>query len=59
MSVAVLFARSDSVYKTLPGCDVWDKERDARCFAGNEKIVAHPPCRGWGKLRKLAKPEPG
>lgn len=25
--VAVLFARTDSVYKTQPGCDVWDIER--------------------------------
>jgi len=29
MIVSVLFARPDSVYKTLPDCDVWDKERDA------------------------------
>ena len=24
MTVAVLFARADSHYKALPGCDVWD-----------------------------------
>lgn len=28
MTVAVLFARADSVYKTLPGVDVWDEERE-------------------------------
>jgi hypothetical protein len=27
--VAVLFARADSVYKALPGCDVWGIDRDA------------------------------
>jgi hypothetical protein len=29
MNVTILFARIDSVYKTIPGCDVWDAERDA------------------------------
>lgn len=53
--VAVLFARSDSVYKTLPGCEVWDMERDARTYDGPWPVVAHPPCRGWGRLRRFAK----
>jgi hypothetical protein len=52
----VLFARGDSVYKALPDCDVFDQERDARTFDGNCPIVAHPPCRGWGRLRGLANP---
>lgn len=54
-TVAVLFARGDSHYKTLDGCDVYDKERDAFTFKGKAPIVAHPPCRGWGRLRKQAK----
>lgn len=57
--IAVLFARADSVYKTLPGCDVFDIERDARTFAGGMPVVAHPPCRAWGRLRHMAKPRPG
>jgi hypothetical protein len=52
--VAVLFARSDSVYKTLPGTDVWDIERDARLWPGCGPAVAHPPCRQWGRLRQFA-----
>src|ERR1019366_1890829 len=32
--VAVLFARSDSIYKMLPGLDVWDAERDALNWNG-------------------------
>lgn len=55
-TVAVLFARSDSVYKTLPGCDVYDMERDARTWPGGAPVVAHPPCRAWGRLRAFAKP---
>lgn len=56
--VAVLFARGDSVYKTLPVCDVWDMERDARRWPGGCPVVAHPPCRAWGRLRAFANPRP-
>lgn len=58
--VAVLFARSDSVYKSLPGCDVYDKDRDAMNFQGGKSVVAHPPCRLWGQLaNKATRAEPG
>ncbi len=58
MTVAVLFARADSHYKTLNGVDVWDIERDARTWPGGTPLVAHPPCRAWGRLRHLARPRP-
>lgn len=54
--VAVLFARADSVYRHIDGCDVWDMARDARKFRGGAAVVAHPPCRAWGRLRGMAKP---
>jgi hypothetical protein len=57
--IAVLFARKDSVYKTLPSCDVWDAERDARQWPGGSPVVAHPPCRAWGRLRHFARPREG
>jgi len=57
MTVAVLFARADSNYKALD-CDVWDAERDALRWPGGVPIVAHPPCRAWGRLRQFAKPRP-
>lgn len=59
MQVAVLFARSDSIYKTLPGCDVWDIERDARKWPGGAPVIAHPPCRAWGRLSHMANPPAG
>ena len=54
--VAVLFARADSHYKTLPGVEVYDMERDARTYDGPWPVVAHPPCRSWGRLAHMSKP---
>lgn len=53
--VSVLFARSDSCYIDLVD-DVWDINRDARGYRGPFPVVAHPPCRAWGRLSHLAKP---
>lgn len=57
--ISVLFARRDSHYKSIPGVDVWDIDRDARLFDGSQVVIAHPPCRAWSKLKGLAKPRPG
>lgn len=54
---SVLFARSDSCYFDLVA-DVWDEHRDARCYTGSGPVIAHPPCRAWGRLRHFAKPAP-
>lgn len=54
--IAVLFARSDSIYKQMTDCDVFDIGRDARTFSGGMPVVAHPPCRAWGRLRQFANP---
>ena len=56
--VSVLFLTDQSVYKTLPGCDCWDKKRDARRYAGNNVVIAHPPCRTWGNLKTVATKAP-
>lgn len=52
----MLFARADSNYKAIPFVDVYDVARDARTFRGGCPVVAHPPCRAWGRLRHFAKP---
>jgi len=57
--ISVLFARSDSNYKTLPGVDVWDAERDARTWPGGNPVVAHPPGRALGRLRHFRQAEAG
>ncbi len=55
--IAVLYARSDSCYFQLAD-HVFDVNRDARTYDANFPVVAHPPCRAWGRLRHLAKPRP-
>lgn len=55
-AVAVLFARSNTVYHGFELADVWDIKRDARNYRGAAPVVAHPPCRAWGRLHHLAKP---
>ncbi|VTU36352.1 hypothetical protein [Variovorax sp. PBL-E5] len=55
--VAALFVRSDSCYFEL-GVDCWDAKRDARSYTEPGPVIAHPPCRGWGRLSHLAKPRP-
>jgi hypothetical protein len=56
--ISALFVRKDSVYKAL-GIDCWDIERDATDWPGGNPIIAHPPCRAWGKLVHFAKPREG
>lgn len=56
--VAALFVRKDSIYKSMPGVDAWDEERDARKWQGGCPVVAHTPCREWGKLRQFSKAPP-
>lgn len=41
------------------GVDSWDIYRDARRWPGGNSIIAHPPCRGWGRLRGFARPVEG
>ena len=54
--VAALYVRADSHYHELPGVDCWDVIRDARRWPGGSPVIAHPPCRAWGRLRGMAKP---
>jgi len=55
--VSILFTQAKSIYNTL-NVDCWDIERDARKWPGGNPVVAHPPCRAWGRLSQFAKPRP-
>lgn len=53
--VAVLFAKVNSPYLAFELADVYDEKRNALTFPGGLPVVAHPPCRAWGKLRHLSR----
>jgi len=57
--VTVLFARCDSNYKLIPTTDVWDAQRNALFADEGLPVIAHPPCRAWGRLKHFAKPRAG
>jgi len=47
--IAALFVETGGAYCGLPDVDAWDRERDARLYAGPHPVVAHPPCERWGR----------
>lgn len=57
-TISVLYTREKSIYNQL-GTDNWDIKKDARKWPGGNPIIAHPPCRGWGNYRHLAKTRNG
>ena len=48
-TIAALFVASNGPYFGLAGVEPYDKERDARSYAGPHPVVAHPPCERWGR----------
>jgi hypothetical protein len=53
--ITILCASSGSIYKTIPGLDVWDKSRNAYYFYGSNPVITHAPCAQWSKLKHFAK----
>lgn len=51
--IAALFVEKGGCYYGLPDIDPWDKERDARLYAGPYPVVAHPPCQLWVNFAAL------
>ena len=50
MKAAALFVMRDSIYKTFPGLDCYDEDRDAFTYTGSLPVIAHPPCQLWGAM---------
>lgn len=48
--IAALFVYSDGPYSRLPGVEVWGIEHDARRYAGEKPVIAHPPCARWCQM---------
>ena len=50
MKIAALYVETGGVYFNQPDVEPWDEDRDARTYAGPWPVVAHPPCKRWGKF---------
>lgn len=59
MTVAALYVQSRSVYSSFENVEIFDLARDATTYNGPWPVVAHPPCRSWGKFKAWAKPRAG
>lgn len=51
--IAALYVDARGSYAGLDGVDMWDEKRDARGYAGDDPVVAHPPCTRWCRLAGL------
>lgn len=49
MTVAALYVETEGIYTGRAGVDPFDVARDARSYAGPHPVVAHPPCKRWGR----------
>lgn len=48
--IAALYVETDGVYYGLPDVDPWNEDRDARKYTGPYPVIAHPPCKRWGRF---------
>lgn len=48
--IAALFVEKDGAYYGLPNVDPWSLDRDARLYDGPHPVIAHPPCKRWGRF---------
>src|SRR5690606_30588885 len=48
--IAALYVENGGVYCGLADVDPWDEDRDARRYTGPHPVVAHPPCKRWGRF---------
>ena len=47
--ISALYVEEGGNYFGLRNVDPWSEERDARRYEGPWPIVAHPPCKRWGR----------
>lgn len=48
--IAALYVETNGVYAGIDNIDMWDEKRDARLYTGPHRVVAHPPCKRWGRF---------
>lgn len=47
--ISALFVETNGIYFSDPDIDPWDINRNAFNFRGPNKVIAHPPCKRWGR----------
>jgi hypothetical protein len=47
--IAALYVQTDGCYFDIPDVDPYDQHRDARFYRGPHPVIAHPPCKRWGR----------
>lgn len=47
--ISALFVEKNGAYFNQYNVDPWDIDRDALNYKGPNKIIAHPPCKRWGR----------
>jgi len=55
--ITILCAKKNSLYKTIPGLDVWDEDRDAYFFTGSNPVITHAPCAQWSRMNAFSNPD--
>lgn len=50
--ISALYVDPAGPYPEL-GLDCWDEARDARSYAGPNRVIAHPPCARWSAFARL------
>jgi hypothetical protein len=53
--IPVLCVMDGSNYRSVPGLDLYDKDRDAYTYDGTGKTICHPPCQQWSRLKAFAR----
>lgn len=51
--VSVLFTQKNSTYNSLD-VDCWDEQRNALNYSGQNRLICHPPCRLFSRLKKFS-----
>jgi len=53
--ISVLCVNRKTVYRNIPGLDLWDQVRDAYNFAGSNPVITHAPCQQWSRMKAFAR----
>lgn len=53
--IVILCAAQQSVYNYMPDVEVFNQVKDAYSFSGENRIIAHPPCQQWSRLKNFAR----